>query len=547
MPPTPSQIKEQLLKATDQDAKVTNMVSVLAAISCLENTQITKEALEETRLGKIVNDIRKNTLDSSLSTRCKKLVRIWSKQFVRGPAPSGTPSSTKQPSSTSQDDTTSRQPTPPTQGVTSKTPSGGKRTPKLKANTSTTPSSTSTVDKKKSENHKRRKVERSSPGALSSTGSTPSIPKKPRPAVNTTPTSNATKDNQQDLDKKNGMPVEKDASKTNLQSSKSAFAKVKPSDSKLSSSRTSSPALKAKGASSPGLSKLNAKTSKVLSKSPLTKPVLSAVNSSSSSKGSPFVVAASKASRSSPSVKAKQSTDSNCVDSSHEETDETRKDNEASKSDSALSRLQNKSPKQSVHKNLSDSNSSSATVKLRSPSPSISQQQTSFTIASSSVEYDTLRAGSQSSELDPFIPESSKTSFSMFDDDFDEEGDNHSDEKYSQMLSQIDTEKVLLSLAPSVESEPTTPGGNLPIEMTDETDGGVDEGEVCEEQEEEEEEVLPSKPVTVEDIQRIHQAEWDGVNGCYNNKREWFDWTQSLSNATIDDEALHILPYICLD
>ncbi|XP_038067929.1 mediator of RNA polymerase II transcription subunit 26-like isoform X2 [Patiria miniata] len=526
---------------------VTNMVGVLEAITCLENIQITKEALEETRLGKIVNDIRKNTQDNALSLRCKKLVRVWSKQFVRG-----TPSSAKAAGSSTQDATANRQPTPPTPGTASTLSSGGNRTPSLKTQTSATP--TSTVDKKKSENRKRRKLT-PSPSTATSTGSAPTSAKKPRPSVST-PTSNATKD-QTTPETKNGMPTQLEAGRSTLQSSKSAFSKVKQSEPKAPS-RTSSPALKAKSQSSPSLSKLNANTSKGLSKSPLLTKQGSSPAINRGSKLSPAVVATAKAGRSSPSVKAKQPSSSNSTDSNRldvadatlhvgEEAEDT------SQKDFVVSSQQHvKSP--SVQKCLQDSNSSSATVKLRSPAAAVEEKCTTPTCSAPVISYNRTQLASPSPDQALQEPDSSKVSFSIFDDDYDDDilsGTKHS--KPTVDLEEVPTptshELILADTGKPLEPSPVdTSQVDLDLEV-DTPDKGTPEASPPQDValSDIEEEPVPAKPVTAEDLTRIHEQEWDGVNGCFNDRSEWFDWTQCLSVTVQEDNALHILPYICLD
>lgn len=76
---TPSDIKAQLLKTIDQHSNVVDMAGCIEAISILEQTTFTREDLEHTRLGKLVNELRKKTNNDELAKRAKKLVKSWQK------------------------------------------------------------------------------------------------------------------------------------------------------------------------------------------------------------------------------------------------------------------------------------------------------------------------------------------------------------------------------------------------------------------------------------------------------------------------------------
>ena len=216
---------------------------------------------------------------------------------------------------------------------------------------------------------------------------------------------------------------------------------------------------------------------------------------------------------------------------------------------------------------LEDDNSSAATVKLRVASPAATdspslQSKTSFSINS-------INKDNSLTSLSPqIIPkprtESSKPSLksvkSIFDDDSSDEDDydaKTSDAVNSFSLASPTSDHPEIDSDDNSATDPLTlPGNNGSESHVPETTSATESmksaskiTETLEDDDDEDvEEVIIRKPVTQNDISRLHNDRWEGVNGCYDNEGQWLDWTQCLSVLFNEEEhPLHILPYVSLD
>lgn len=72
-------LKLKLTNAIDAQGQVIENAVVLEIINQLLNLEITTEELERTRLGKFVNDIRKNSTEPDIANKARSLVKKWKK------------------------------------------------------------------------------------------------------------------------------------------------------------------------------------------------------------------------------------------------------------------------------------------------------------------------------------------------------------------------------------------------------------------------------------------------------------------------------------
>ena len=77
-------IKKMLISAVDKNFNVVDQERLNEILGLLEIYPMTQAELEQTRIGKFVNEVRKKTADSSLSKRAKELVKKWQRVINLG-------------------------------------------------------------------------------------------------------------------------------------------------------------------------------------------------------------------------------------------------------------------------------------------------------------------------------------------------------------------------------------------------------------------------------------------------------------------------------
>ena len=70
-------IKKMLFSSVDKNFNVVDPESISKVLNALEEYPVTKVDLEQTRIGKCINELRKKTSDESLKRRAKQLVKKW--------------------------------------------------------------------------------------------------------------------------------------------------------------------------------------------------------------------------------------------------------------------------------------------------------------------------------------------------------------------------------------------------------------------------------------------------------------------------------------
>ncbi|XP_072524878.1 mediator of RNA polymerase II transcription subunit 26 [Salminus brasiliensis] len=565
---TPQQMRDRLLQAIDSHSNICNMVAVLDVISNLEKYPITKEALEETRLGKLINDVRKKTKDEDLAKRAKKLLRNWQKLIE--PSQCDTPSRVVQggPGSANGGSHPCRTDVP--------APHPAKVAPELKTRNDIHNAFSPLAEKSRSRKHRDQRDSPSLPskvckthGQFSSTPPSNGIGGSPEPLLENQDDAPSDRNRPEPLesDRQNKIPVNavkphpSSPGLTKLPSTSSLLKtsvlkqlvgdraeKPQPSSPQYSPSPrhvTQEAVAKRSSAYAPKGTLLSPSqnSAQVPSLLPLTSPA----QVSRADGPSPLDVEDSF-----PLHRPAERTSQSLHDSTTHKTSELHNLSPEVTKDSSDGVTSNKKRKKYRSRdytvNLQGQSSEDRTKPVR-----LKERRLTFDPVTGQIKPLTPKESHQEEECQgppPFEParaevptqRQSVTAPSPFQQtNWKELSRNEIIQSYLSLQSNVLTSSGAQTHGAHFFMTEYLKREEHDVRETRKTHVLVPSSSATE---------LPgvSREVTLEDLHRIHAERWPGVNGCHDTKGDWFDWTECISLDTHGDETrLNILPYVCLD
>ncbi|XP_056599338.1 mediator of RNA polymerase II transcription subunit 26 [Triplophysa dalaica] len=592
---TPQQMRDRLLQAIDSQSNICNMVAVRDVITNLEKFPITKEALEETRLGKLINDVRKKTKDEDLAKRAKKLLRNWQKLIEPGQSDTPARGVPNVPGSANGGAHPCRTDTPPA------VPPPNKIAPELKTRNDV--HNTYSPKAEKSGTRKRRAEQRdtphlpakmtktsiyqqmysSSPPSNGIRGSPEPLPEKDNEAP-----SDRTRTEHLENDRHNKIPVNavkphpSSPGLTKLPSTSSLLktsvlqqhartdgaggGQHQPKSPRYSSSPRSLPqetlakrssTYAAKGTlSSPSQNSAQV-PSPLPTLQPLPSPAQMCIGDGSSSVGledsmhlhrltervsqPPHVIAALEPLTGSP-VTTHRATHSS-------EGSETRSEREGANSNLDSKKRKKYRPRDYTV-NLQGQTSEDRTKPVR-----LKERRLTFDPVTGQIKPLTPKESHHEEECQgPPVAEIARTEMPQMKTTTPTSVPNPFQQTNWKELSRNEIIQSYLNIQSNVltSSGAQTHGAHFFMtEYLKREEPDVKESKITHV-------LAPSDPdselpgvtreVTNEDLLRIHSEHWPGVNGCQDTKGTWYDWTECISLDPHGDESkLNILPYVCLD
>ncbi|XP_036442326.1 mediator of RNA polymerase II transcription subunit 26-like isoform X2 [Colossoma macropomum] len=546
-PSTPQQLRDRLLQAIDGQSHIHNMVAVLDVISNLEKYPITKEALEETRLGKLINDLRKRTRDEDLAKRAKKLLRNWQKLIE----PQQNEKLPKELSSTGNG--CNQTPSLPiTKSV--QTATGTDKKPVLLTSHSSNTEKLQAISQKSEQ-----KAEESPKLKVSKTSGCGQIPALSSASGNV---------GGPDTFSGVALPIKASTTKPHLTSPE--HSKQPDASSVLRTSVLQQHGQRDRAATKKEQQKLQ---SHCTSPSPRTvKPAVTTKwpTSFACSDSEPFSALPVNSS----------------VHGMHTESQQPKealpqyRDTEPFENNERTLEQMNTLPQKSrglkrLHSGLLSEVTNVETEKDVKPSEAKRRKHQSKDDAGnlegrSAEESKPTRVKNRKLTFDPFTQQIRSASVNQIEERHSSvldvsESDNLKQSRPASSpsalpktnwkdLSQNEIVKYYLNLQSNLlkTSGNQTPGSNsfMTEYLKHEEDHMTDSNKVCLQVPSISEADIPGigRNITSEDLSRIHNQHWSGVNGCYDSTGNWYDWTDCISlDPYGDGNKLNILPYVCID